>query len=119
MKLSKSQQTVLIIISGFLALYFIYKWIGFTFIACGLLIISFLSPFLTRKIHWVWMKLGGILGYINSKVILTIIFFLVLTPLALLRKFFKKVSTHNGTDTESLFEDRNHLYNKDDLRNVW
>jgi hypothetical protein len=48
---------------------------GFWFLA--LLIPNFLAP-----VHWFWMKLGHYLGWINSRIILGILFFFLFTPLA-------------------------------------
>lgn len=39
-----------------------------------------------------WMKLGHVLGKINSTIILSLIFYIVLLPIALLKKMFTKES---------------------------
>ena len=36
----------------------------------------------------IWMKIGHILGWINSRIILGMVFILVLQPIALIMKFF-------------------------------
>lgn len=36
-----------------------------------------------------WMKFGGVLGWINTRIILTIVFYLVLTPIGLIMRLFK------------------------------
>ncbi len=40
--------------------------------------------------YQIWMKLADILGFIMTRVILTVLFYLVLTPTALLLKLLKK-----------------------------
>lgn len=120
MKLSKPQQTLLIIIAGMILCWFVFKWKGFLFIAAGLLLISFVSPYLTQKIHWLWMKLGEGLGYINSRIILTIVFFLILTPIAFVIKLMGKLTMKiKDKGYKTLFEEKNHQYTKADLENMW
>ena len=39
-----------------------------------------------RYVHWLWVRIGFILGWINSRIILTILFFVVILPLGLLMR---------------------------------
>ena len=43
-------------------------------------------------IHKVWMKLGHVLGWINTRIILGAIFFAVVTPMGMIRRLFRKDS---------------------------
>ena len=56
-------------------------------IACPSLIIGILQPGLLFYPYKVWMALGLALGWINSRIILGLVFFLVLQPIALIMKF--------------------------------
>ena len=58
-------------------------WIGLP-----LLILSFLSPRLLFYPYKIWMKIGYFLGWINSRIILGILFLLILLPIALIMKIF-------------------------------
>ena len=58
-------------------------WIG-----CSSLIVGILKPSLLSYPYEAWMKLGHILGWINSKVILGLVYILVLLPIALIMKIF-------------------------------
>ena len=58
-------------------------FIGFPF-----LFLAFLKSNILFYPYKIWMKLGLILGWINSRIILGIIFFLVLVPISLLMKIF-------------------------------
>ena len=58
-------------------------FIGFPF-----LFLAFLKSSILFYPYKIWMKLGLILGWINSRIILGIIFFLVLVPISLLMKIF-------------------------------
>jgi hypothetical protein len=53
----------------------------------GVLIIPALVwPPTLRRVHWVWVRIGFILGWINSRIILTILFLLVIVPMGLLMR---------------------------------
>jgi len=50
------------------------------------LIIGISNPNLIRKIYFIWMKIGEILGWFNSKIILSIVFTFVLIPIAIIMR---------------------------------
>jgi len=57
----------------------------------GLLILfGAMFPNILKPINKIWMSLAIILGFIMSRVILTILFYLVLTPVAILAKIVSK-----------------------------
>ena len=75
-------------------------WIGLP-----LLFIAILKPALLFYPYKFWMKLGHVLGWINSKVILGLVFIFVVQPIAIIMKFFgydplKKKKTNNTTYRE-------------------
>ena len=52
------------------------------------LILASIRPGLLFYPYKAWMNLGSILGWINSRIILGLVFFIVLQPIAILMKFF-------------------------------
>ena len=52
------------------------------------LILALIRPVLLFYPYKAWMKLGYILGWINSRIILGLVFFIVLQPIAILMKLF-------------------------------
>ncbi len=78
------------LIIGFLIPYF-YRhnfrewtlWVSLFF-----LIFSFCKPNFLYFPYQAWIKLGNILGYVNSKIIFGFIFYFVVTPLGMVMKFF-------------------------------
>ena len=52
------------------------------------LIIGIFSPRILKKPFQYWMKLGNLLGYVNSHIILGIVFIFVLQPIAFLMRAF-------------------------------
>ncbi len=59
--------------------------IGFIFLILGLLNSKFLTP--AKRI---WIKFGELLGKIISPIVLSIIFFLLITPIGILMKILRK-----------------------------
>ncbi|BFM39613.1 SxtJ family membrane protein [Synechocystis sp. LKSZ1] len=52
--------------------------------------LGFSYPQALGPIYRFWMKLGHVLGWVNSRLILGLIFFLVVTPMAIVMKLLKR-----------------------------
>ena len=59
-------------------------YFGITF-----LLLAIFFPNLLFFPYKLWMKIGHVLGWINSRIILGLIFILILQPIALIMKIFK------------------------------
>jgi hypothetical protein len=116
----KVLETILVLV---LACGVVYWWFWrnpYMLLAAGILaIIGLFIPWLAEKIHWAWMKLAEGLGYVMSKVILTIVFTVFLVPIASISRLFRKktVATRKGGAT--YFKERNYTYTKESIENVW
>src|SRR5262245_22366911 len=53
-----------------------------------LAVIGLAIPGLAIQFHRGWMGLAAVLGFINSRILLTIIYFIAVTPIGLLCKLF-------------------------------
>ena len=112
-------KNILIITAGLLIFYFIFEldWLiiaaAVVATGCGLI-----SPF-AKAVNWFWMKLAFVLGWFNSRVILGIVFFIFLTPLAFLARIFRKDPLMLKKTKSSVYTERNHTYKKSDLENIW
>ncbi len=112
----------LVIVTGLLVIYFIFKsrypWMLYAATVVGVLCIAI--PMVGEWIVKGWFKLAVILGAINGRILLSIIFFIFLTPIA----FFSRMGRKNplslkSEGKDSAFTERNHLYTAKDLKNVW
>jgi hypothetical protein len=113
-------KTILVIVTGLLALSFIFKIELLAKIAAVVGMLSIFIPLAAKAIEWIWLKLALALGWTNSKILLSIIYFGFLLPIALFsRVFTKDPLTLNGRRASSLFISRNHAYKKEDLNNIW
>ena len=79
---------LLIIIAGFLF------WRGkesfeiMLVIGSALLVLGLVIPVLLKPIYWIWMVLAVILGWIMTRVILSVLFYVVITPIGMFSRMF-------------------------------
>ena len=110
----------LVIVTGLVVLYFIFKSVYWLYAAVAVGLLSVFIPVVGNGIVWVWFKIAEVLGIINSKIILTVLFWVFLFPLALLyRLSTKNPMSVKRTKATSLYHERNHTYTKDDLEQTW
>ena len=111
--------TILVFVMVLLILFLIYENVKLIYAALALGAIAILIPALSRKIHDVWMKFAELLGFVMNKVILGIVFFIFLLPIAMLSKLFRKNPLKVKRQTGSYFNDRNFTYTKKSLEQLW
>jgi len=113
-------KTILVIVTGLLALSWIFQSPLLSKIALAVGLVSVFIPAAARGIEWLWLKLALGLGWVNSRILLTIVYFVVLMPIAWISKLFTKdpLSLRRNSST-TLYTTRDHLYTKKDLENIW
>jgi hypothetical protein len=117
MKWQPKHTSLTVIATGFGILYFFFRkeWM---LVPIGTVFIGFLFGKVGEFIHVAWMMIAKVLGFINSRILLTVLFFVILTPIALLMRLLGKGSFLKSIDGKnSLFVTRYHLYTKADLVN--
>jgi hypothetical protein len=108
MKKDNPKDAIIAITGGLLFFYLIYKLNILLIIAICLIAIGLTSTYLSAKISWLWMGFAKILGYVNSRILLGAVFFLILTPLAMIRRLFSRRVNTSGNSTA--FIERNHEF---------
>jgi len=89
-------------------------------LALSLLLLNLLSTRFTTAIDFFWSKIIWVLGLIMPKIILTIIFFLILTPIALLSRIFgKKDILKLKNRYQRLCVDSNNQIHKSYFEKLW
>lgn len=92
----------------------------FQFLTLVILVFNILVPKLFYPIAILWFGLSKLLGNITSKILLGIVFYLLVTPVGLIRGFYKKDPLRIREfkrNQLSVFIVRNHKYESADLRN--
>lgn len=118
---SKKNEAILVIVTGLIILHFIFNTQILLAVALVIAVLSLMSDFIRDKIIWLWIKLAEWLGFVNSKILLSLIFFLILTPVALIFRLTGKdpMQLKRKKDSKSFYIERNHTYTKEDLQHIW
>jgi hypothetical protein len=120
---SNPYQTILVIVTGFILLAFVFSSIEkyLYFLALIVATLSLISHAIRDSMVWGWEKFSHAVGWFNAKVLLSIVFFLFLTPIALLSRIFRKKDTLmlKRPPDNSAFVERNHAFTSRDLENPW
>ncbi len=76
---------------------------------------------ITTSIAGYWMRFAAFIGNINSKIILFLLFYLVLTPIAFLYRIFNRdqVEHFRKNRQQTYFEDIKKNYGRKDFENLW
>jgi predicted membrane protein len=62
----------------------LWPWI----IAAVLIIFSLLQPLVLGPVYKIWMAVGSALGWVNTRIILGLVFYIVVTPIGLIMRLF-------------------------------
>lgn len=87
---SNPLKTIIVITLGFAAIgtFADQKWALYVALAVGG--VGFLFPWSAKQIELVWFSIAKVMGYIVPNILLTLIFYCALFPMAFLAKLFKK-----------------------------
>lgn len=118
-KNASASSTILVIVVGFLVLSYIFEAKSLVLIATVIGVVALVFPVTGRWIEFVWFKFAEVLGWINARLILGIVFFVILFPIALLYRLSAKNPLNIRKVQGSLFVTRDHNYSKKDFENMW
>jgi hypothetical protein len=91
---------------------------GYLFVAMALHVVNMMKPQVFRPIAVVWLGLSDLLGAVVSRILLSIVFFLVVTPISMLRRGLGKDPLKLRVfkaGRESVMVERNHVFVAQDL----
>ena len=87
---------------------------GFRFwtliIALPVLFLGQVKPILLNKIYKIWMKLGEILGWVNSRLILGLVFVLIIQPTSLIMRLFSYDPLKKKKSSEDSYKEYRKVY---------
>ncbi len=114
------QKTILTITLGFGIVYLI-TWMNvfiYTSMAIGLL--GLLSPYVAKKITLLWSVITWLLSMIIPNIMLGLIFYLILFPLAFIRRVLtRKNYLFLNPPSHSLFKDKQGPYTAQNFEKLW
>ncbi|HNV48718.1 MAG TPA: SxtJ family membrane protein [Spirochaetota bacterium] len=68
-----------------------------------------------------WLKFSHVLGSVTNRIILSVIFFVFLTPIALLYRLFaaNPLQLSREKSGASMYHERNYTFRKEDFEKMW
>jgi len=81
---------ILVMIAGFLFWKEKESFQIFLTVGAVLCIFGVVIPVILKPIYWIWMIFATILGWIMTRIILSILFYVILTPIGLIPRLFGK-----------------------------
>lgn len=113
-KREKQLETLAVINIMFLIFFFVFKERPILIASVIFSLLCLLSPSLLGIVHKIWSSFFLFLGGINSRILLFIVFFLFLVPIASLKKVFSKRSAPVSDN----FKSREHIFVMKDLEKM-
>ncbi|MBP8626143.1 MAG: hypothetical protein KBE27_04080 [Syntrophorhabdaceae bacterium] len=117
----KVLQTICTLAFVALAVGFILKINTLLYIALVFLFIGLFLSRLSEIIAVGWLRFANALGIINTRIILTVVFYVFLTPLAFFYRMTHGDFMHlrRNPEKRSFYEVRGHEYRPEDLEKLW
>lgn len=117
--MNNHSKTILTIIVGFLVLFLFTKWLWIIYAMTTIGVISLISTKATAGIVFLWMGLSRVLSYIIPNILLGAIFFLILTPFALISRLLNQSELVLKNETTSLWETEDRAIERDSFEKSW
>jgi len=104
--------TIIVLAAALLAVHFLFQIKYLDYASLALMLISIIFFPAARLISKGWMKFAEVIGAINSKIILSVMFYLILTPIALIYRLVNKdvLRLKKKTGDQGYYIERNHTY---------
>lgn len=112
-------EALLVIVLGFGILYLIFDRLWLLQVGLGIGVLSLMFPFVKEGVLWLWFKIAEVLGWVNTRILLSLVFFVILLPVARLSRLFTNDKLQLKSSESSVYKTRNHQYTKEDIENIW
>lgn len=107
---------ILSLANGLVIIHLVTGYRLLLYISVAIAVLSILFPVVAKTITGLLKKLMGLLGILFNTIILGLVYFLVLTPIALV---YRLTGRKKLKSPESYFVQRNHQYSPDDFTRQW
>ena len=115
----ETPKTQLVIVTGLLAIAAIIDDETLAYLALLIGILCLAIPKVGDMIVWGWYKLAEVLSKITTPIILSIVYYLFITPIALLFRLFGNAPLDLKVPKGSMYEIREKTFTKKDLERPW
>lgn len=119
-KKDKAVETMLVLAMACLLAYVVWHWRAALYLSFCLGAIGIFSRYLSARIAWAWMGLARLLGRVTNTLLLSVVYFVVVVPVAVFRRMKgrDRLSRFDPKSTSN-FVSRDHLFVKGDLEKTW
>ena len=116
----KAKSTILVIVVGFIIIYVYSKNYNFLRISIIIGLLGVISDSASLIIDKIWLKISYILGLIVPNILLGLIFYIFLFPIALLSRIFgNKDALNLKNNTNTLFINKNSIFKSKSFEQPW
>ena len=120
MSKEKRYESLLVMAAGFLLIgqLFHLSWMPMSVFL--LIAISMAIPPAGKGILWVWFKISEGMGWVMSRVLLSIVFYIILLPISKLSRALSKEDPLKLKKQDATYYDtRNHDFTAEGMENLW
>lgn len=112
--------TILSIVFGLLFFYYVTENKLFLFLSLIFSGLGIISLKMSEIIEKIWFNFSSILSQIIPSILLSLIFYLILTPIALLSKLFNSQTNFNSKNNQNTtFKTKNKSFPKESFERAW
>lgn len=117
----KDLETIAVLAVALLVFSYIFRKDGFILAALALLFTGLFFKSAAAGVSSLWLRFAELLGTFNTRLILGLVYFLVLTPMAVAFRLFtrKHANSPRPDSDKSYFTVREHTYAAADLEKMW
>ena len=116
---SETSKTQLVIVVGLLVLAAIFDNEEIAYFSLGIGLVCLVIPAAGYWIVWGWYKLALILSKVMNPLVLGLVYFLFISPIAILFRLFGNDPMRLKDNRGSIYEVREKTYTKEDLEKPW
>lgn len=117
----KDLETMAVLAAVSLLTYLVFRNAVFVLLSLGFLLVGLVFKRVAAGISSVWLRFSEVLGAFNAKIILSLVYFAFLTPIAVMFRFFNNNHSSGVGDKtkKSYFVVKEHLFTPADLEKMW
>ncbi|GAA4300502.1 SxtJ family membrane protein [Aestuariibaculum suncheonense] len=119
MSKEKGLESIIVLILVSLAVYIKFNITWFLYIAICLGVVALISKKLTVIIGEAWFSFSHYFGLVMNYIIMSFIFYLILTPLSFFQRLFGGNQILKKSSDSSYFYKRNHRFVEKDIDKPW
>ncbi len=115
------RKTLSIVALALLIGHYLFNVVVLQHIALGLLILTVFPNPVAKMLARAWIKFSETIGHVNSRILLTLIYFVVLVPVALLYRVFNRKTTDYfaGRKLDSCFISSDRNFSRESFEKTW